>query len=772
MLSKFLFLCGAVLVIVARADGGAQDVFNPADREKIAETQEQHKFQAEVNRLMDIIIHSLYGNREIFMRELISNSADALDKIRYLSLTDKSLLGEGEAANLEIKLKLDKDAKTISVRDTGIGMTKDELVKRLGVVASSGTTDFVEAVAKGSDSLQLIGQFGVGFYSVYLVADKVTVVSKSPKDDQYIWESEAQSTFTVAKDPRGNTLVRGTEVILHLKEDAEEFLNEATIEKIVNKYSSFINFPISIWSSKTVEKEVADDSADIKEEEEKEKEDLEVSEEEDAEKKDDTPKTKKVSETVSEWKRLNEAKAIWTRNPKDITDEEYNSFYEALTKDTNGPLAKIHFKAEGEISFKSILYIPKTAEHGLYDKYYEKSNALKLYVRRVLISDEFDNFLPRYMNFVKGVVDSDDLPLNVSRETLAQNRVLKVMAKKIARKVLEMLRKLADRGRKKKDSDDEDKDKEEDEDESPQAGSADDYDKFWEQYGKSIKLGLIDDRANKAKLIKLLRYPSSKSAGKLVSLDDYVDRMKDKQKIIYYITGESVAQVESSPFLERLKRKDYEVLYMTDPLDEYVTSTLTEYDGNQLQSITKADLKIDGDDQKRFEELKTEYKSFTDYLKTVYGDKVEKVTLSNRVTQSPCVLVTGQYGWSANMEKIMRAQTFSDASKQQWMIPKKTMEINPTHPIIKSLKTRSEKDPEDAALKDLLNLLYDAALLQSGFAMTETGDFAKRIHRVVSLGLDLDPNAEVPVEEEPESSESSTESETTTEDADSAHDEL
>jgi len=487
------------------------------------------------------------------------------------------------------------------------------------------------------------------------------------------------------------------------------------------------------------------------------------------------PRLKKVTETVNEWKRLNDAKAIWTRNPKEITDDEYNAFYEALTKDTNGPLTKIHFKAEGEISFKSILYIPKKAEPSLYDKYYEKSTSLKLYVRRVLISDEFDNFLPRYMNFIKGVVDSDDLPLNVSRETLAQNKVLKVMAKKITRKVLEMLRKLADKGKKKKDDEDE-KEKEEDEEEDGDSKTtAEDYATFWEQYGKSIKLGLIDDRANKAKLIKLLRYQTSKSNGKLASLEDYVDRMKDKQKIIYFITGESIGAVENSPFLERLKKKDYEVIYMVDPLDEYVTSSLTEFDGNQLQSVTKADLKIDGDDSVKFEALKTEYKDFTEFLKKTYGDKVEKVTISNRVSQSPCVLVTSQYGWSANMQRIMNAQTFSDASKQQWMIPKKTMEINPRHPIIQSLKAKSEKEAEDPALKDLVNLLYDAALVQSGFSMTDNNDFAKRIHRVVSLGLDVDPSAEVPQEPEEEAApatDSADETEEAATEEPESHDEL
>jgi len=386
------------------------------------ETGQKFQFQAEVNRLMDIIINSLYTHREIFLRELISNAADALDKIRYLSLTGTSL---GETDKLEIHIWMDKEKKTITIQDTGVGMTKDHLIKHLGVLASSGTTEFLEAATKGNDALSLIGQFGVGFYSVYLVADKVTVVTKHTDDKQYIWESTADSTFTVAEDPRGNTLGRGTAITLHMKADAEELLNEGELEKLVRRYSEFINWPIYLRTSKTVEKEVPVEEEEKPEEaiEEKketeegeEKEELEVNEE-DEEKK---PKTKKISEVIHEWKRVNDIKAIWTRNPKDVTEEEYQSFYKSLTKDENGYLTKIHFTAEGEITFKAILFIPKVAPQGLYDKFYEKSTALKLYVRRVLISDEFDDFLPRYLNFVRGVVDSDDLPLNVNRETLAQ----------------------------------------------------------------------------------------------------------------------------------------------------------------------------------------------------------------------------------------------------------------------------------------------------------------------------------------------------------------
>jgi len=723
-----------------------RDGFSSDQVEKMKAKEETHEFQAEVTRLMDIIINSLYSNREIFIRELISNSADATDKIRYQALTNKALLGTGDEADLDIKIKYDKQAKTLSITDKGIGMTKAELIKNLGIVAKSGTSDFVEAAAGGADTLSLIGQFGVGFYSVYLVADRVTVVSKHNDDIQYIWQSAADKTFTVTEDPRGNTLGRGTQVTLHLKEDAESFLDEAELEKLITRYSSFISFPIYVWSEKTVtHEEPIEEPVDTKE-----GEDLEVQEDEETKK----PKTKTVEEKVWDWRLINSAKAIWTRNPADITDAEYDEFYSSLTKDTRGALTKIHFTAEGEITFRSILYIPTKADPGHYDKFYEKSTSLKLYVRRVLIADQFDDFLPRYLNFIKGVVDSEDLPLNVNRETLAQSRVLKVMSKKITRKALEMLRKLADGGA--GDDEEETEEKAVDEKGEKQEHSTEKYDQFWEAFGKSIKLGLIDDRANKAKLSKLLRYKSSKSEDKWTSLEQYVERMKENQKNIYYITGEDIETVKDSPFLEKLKKADMEVLYLVEPLDEYVVQTLTEFDGNTLLSVSKDGFKL-GDENKDYDKkVKAKYEVFTTWLKKVYGDKVEKVVVSKRLAESPCILVTGQYGWSANMERIMKAQTFGDSSKKPVLVSKKTMEINPYHPVINSLRLKSEANPEDTNLADLADLLYDSALVQSGFSVPDGSVFAKRIHRIVAIGVGAEPNAEMlPEDVFPESDDSS-----------------
>ena len=736
------------------------DIFTPEQRAEIEKTEQKYEFQAEVNRMMDIIINSLYTNRDIFLRELISNAADALDKIRFLSLTDKAALGEGDVANLDIKIRFDKEAKTLTITDKGVGMSREELMKHLGVVAKSGTTEFVEAAASGKDALSLIGQFGVGFYSIYLVADKVTVTSKANGHDQYVWESTANSVYTIAKDPRGDTLGRGTEITLHLKDDAKEYVNERKLTDLVGKYSQFINFPIYVQVTKTVEVDEPLPEEEAAEDANKDKDDVEVGEEEDAGKKSSEPKTRKVSKQVTEDKRINSVKAIWTRAPADIEESEYTDFYKTLTKATDEPLEKLHFTAEGDISFKSILFVPKTADAGLYDKYYEKSHSLKLYVRRVLISDEFKEFLPRYINFVKGVVDSDDLPLNVNRETLAQNRVLKVMSKKVTRKVLDMLKKMAADEKKaieieeekkeaaaNKDKDGDDADAEEDKKDEDEAKYLKLYTPFWEQYGRSIKLGYLDDQTNKNLLMKLLRFKSSTSEDKWVSLEDYVDRMGDKQKTIYYITGESEAAVKASPFLEQAMKKKVEVLYLTDPLDEYIVQSLTEFDGTPLQSLTKEGVKFGDEKKNLLKKLEDDFKPLTQWLKNVYGSKVEKVSVSNRLAQSPMVLVTSQYGWSANMERIMKSQALGD-NRAAAGGARKQLEINPFHPMVKALLERVGEDAEASETKDLAELLYDAALLRSGFGMEAPEKFAQRVHRIVSSSLSVAEDAAV--EEEPE----------------------
>merc|ERR1712054_665352 len=456
---------------------------------------------------------------------------------------------------------------------------------------------------------------------------------------------------------------------------------------------------------------------------------------------DETEEPKTETVTTWSWSRVNVQAAIWSRDSKEVEDDEYKDFYKSMSKDFNDPATWIHFKAEGEVEFKSILYVPNEAPFDMYDNYYQKNAQLRLYVRKVLITDEFEDLVPRYLNFLRGVVDSDDLPLNVSRETLQQHKVLKVMGKKLVRKALEMLRKLATAKQDKEDEEDDEDSEDKDEDEDD-GGDEDPYLKFWEAFGKNIKLGIIEDAPNRSKLQKLLRFKSNKSGESFVSLEEYVERMPEWQKNIYYISGESVEGVENSPFLEKLKKKDLEVLYLVDPIDEYAIQHVTEYDGNKLQSVSKEGLSFgDSDDKtekKRLELYKETYQPLTDYLKKLYESKISKVTVSPRVETTPCILVTSQYGNSANMERIMRSQAFSDPSRAQYMSSQKVMEINPRHPIIAELNRQVEEDPEAEEIKDIAWLLHDTALLQSGFAQDDVDAFALRMYRTMKGALNLD----------------------------------
>ena len=731
---------------------------------------EVSEFQAEVSRLMDIIINSLYSNKDIFLRELISNGSDSLDKIRFLSLTDESVLGSGEEANLDIRIKVDKENGVLSIRDRGVGMTKAELKENLGTIAKSGTSAFLEQMQKGGD-MNLIGQFGVGFYSVYLVADFVEVRSKhNSEDKQWIWESKADGAFAISED-EGEPLGRGVEINIYLKEEAQEYLEEDKLKELVEKYSEFINFPIYLWNSEEVEEDVPLSDEELAEQAakaesgEEDEEDLEETDEDDESEENDEdddevededeeelPQTKTVKKTVWDWKTVNDNKAIWLRSSTEVEDDEYTKFYKALSKDDKEPLSYTHFKAEGDVEFKSILFIPEKPPSDLFDNYYNKAAALKLYVRRVFISDEFDELLPKYLSFIKGIVDSDTLPLNVSRETLQQHTSLKTIKKKLVRKALDMIRKLAEEGQ--------------DDDEDEEAAVATDdsadeeetkYDKFWKNYGKAIKLGIIEDASNRTRLAKLMRFYTSKSPTKLVSLEQYVERMKPGQKSIYYLAGESREALEKSPFLEKLLHKDLEVIYFTDPIDEYTMQNLTEFDDFKFSNASKEDLKF-GDDtdaaKARLKKVKEEFKDFIKWWKEILpSEDVEAVKISNRLVTTPCSVVTSKYGWSANMERIMKAQALSDDGRMAYMRGRKTLEINPGHPIIKTLKEKSEDDADDEDTKRTALIMYETALLESGFMFEEPKGFAGRLFDMVrrDLGVEADAEVEEPdVDAEPE----------------------
>ena len=731
---------------------------------------EVSEFQAEVSRLMDIIINSLYSNKDIFLRELISNGSDSLDKIRFLSLTDESVLGSGEEANLDIRIKVDKENGVLSIRDRGVGMTKAELKENLGTISKSGTSAFLEQMQKGGD-MNLIGQFGVGFYSVYLVADFVEVRSKhNSEDKQWIWESKADGAFAISED-EGEPLGRGVEINIYLKEEAQEYLEEDKLKELVEKYSEFINFPIYLWNSEEVEEDVPLSDEELAEQaakaegEDDDEEDLEETDEDDEseesdedddevedEDEEELPQTKTVKKTVWDWKTVNDNKAIWLRSSTEVEDDEYTKFYKALSKDYKEPLSYTHFKSEGDVEFKSILFIPEKPPSDLFDNYYNKAAALKLYVRRVFISDEFDELLPKYLSFIKGIVDSDTLPLNVSRETLQQHTSLKTIKKKLVRKALDMIRKLAEEGQ-------------DDDDDEEAAVAADDsadeeetkYDKFWKNYGKAIKLGIIEDASNRTRLAKLMRFYTSKSPTKLVSLEQYVERMKPGQKSIYYLAGESREALEKSPFLEKLLHKDLEVIYFTDPIDEYTMQNLTEFDDFKFSNASKEDLKF-GDDtdaaKARLKKVKEEFKDFIKWWKEILpSEDVEAVKISNRLVTTPCSVVTSKYGWSANMERIMKAQALSDDGRMAYMRGRKTLEINPGHPIIKTLKEKSEDDADDEDTKRTALIMYETALLESGFMFEEPKGFAGRLFDMVrrDLGVEADAEVEEPdVDAEPE----------------------
>lgn len=816
-LALLLFLYLSLITLIKAEDDAAKettqqeeqkeasdiiDGFTKEDRELLKQNEEKFNFNVEVTRLMDIIINSLYTNKEVFIRELISNASDACDKARFLAVKNPDYLGENK--DLKIIIETDRDARTFSIIDTGVGMTKNDLVKNLGTIAKSGTTAFIEAISKGN-SLNLIGQFGVGFYSTYLVSNKVVVTSKNNDDSQHVWVSTAGSSFTVSKDPRGDTLGRGTKITLYLKEDSVEFCETDTVRKNIKKYSEFIDYPIYMKINKTYteEEEIdepeneTDTSANKTEteeanetEEEKKDDDLEITEEKKDEEKKEEKKKKTRSVTKWRWdyELINENKPIWLRDKKEITKEEYNKFFKALTKDSEDPLAYDHGKLEGEVNFRYILYIPAKRPYDLFDNYYGKSSSLKLYVRRVLVSEEFEELMPRYLNFIKGVVDSDDLPLNVSREQLQQYKMIKVMSNKLVKASIQIMIKMAvekdvdddddddddeeegdeeeegeEEEEEKKDEEEEKKDEEKkDEEKKDEKKKENKYSKFFENYGKNIKLGVIEDIQNRNKLAKLLRFYSTNNTDEYTGLDDYIKRMKPKQEQIFYIAGEDKETLAKSPLIQRILEKGGEVLLLDDPIDEFCVQNLAEYEKKKLKNVAKGELKLwDEDDEiekKKEKKIKEEFKKLIDWWKKLLEKKVENIDISKRLIDTPCIIVSTEHGYSASMERIQKAQAFAtqDKATAQYLYGKKTMEINPSHPAIKQLRelvVENENPGPDA--EDTALLLFESAMLESGYSLPDPHDFAVRMDRVLKHNLDIRRDEkpspyEVVIEEEEE----------------------
>lgn len=635
---------------------------------------ETFAFSADINQLLSLIINTVYTNKDVFLREVVSNASDALNKIRYQSLTDVNCLDS--ESKLEIKISFDKENKLLVVEDTGIGMNYDDLIANLGTIASSGTKKFIESIT--SKDLQLIGQFGVGFYSVFLVADRVVVVSKKNDCDQYTWESVGNGSFTIQKDEE-KVLTRGTRITLQLKEDMLEYLEENKIRDLIKKHNQFIDFPIYIQTEKMVPVETETNN-------------------------ESNTKTKK-EEKVIEFEHINKNRPLWCRNAKEVSEEEYSDFYKSLTGDFDTYLDVNHFSVEGNVEFKCLLYVPKRAPYDLFDGQSKRNTDMKLYVRRVFITDQFDDLIPEYMKFMKGVIETDDVPLNLSRELLQQNKTIKLIGKNIVKKALDMFVNISN--------------------------DADKFRTFYEQYSKNIKLGVHEDSVNREKLTALLRYETSKSDGDLISLDEYLDNMQEGQTNIYYMTGESVTSLQNSPFVQHFKQKGIEVLYMVDPLDEYITQQVKDYKDKKLVCITK-----ENGDFSLEESVKEEYKNVCDFFKSVLSEDIEKVVVSNRLADYPCLLSTSEYGWTANMQRLVKAQTFGKQDTMQFMMGKKILEINPNHEIIKKLRTKIESDIDIDNTKDLIRLLYEISLQSSGFNIENSSDFINRVLKLVNNNLE------------------------------------
>ncbi|KAI5080542.1 hypothetical protein GOP47_0003725 [Adiantum capillus-veneris] len=684
MASRIVAVATEPVAVESETPNSETDFVNGAEG-----SAETYVYQAEVSRLLDLIVHSLYSHSEVFLRELVSNASDALDKLRFLSVTEPDLLGNN--SELAIRIRSDKDQGILIIKDSGIGMTKDDLIESLGTIAQSGTANFLKALKENKDTLggdsSLIGKFGVGFYSAFLVAEKVAVTSKHPRSDkQYVWEAEANSNaFTVREESNSDYfLERGTSVILYLKEDALDFTDPAKITDLVKGYSQFLSFPIYIGQEKpgAVKATTEEDGGEV----EKEKK-------------------------VYSYELVNEVKPIWMRRPKEITKEEYHTFYKTTFGERLDPMAYTHFNTEGEVEFKSLLYIPGMAPFSS-DESTSKLKNIKLYVKRVFISDDFHGELfPRYLAFMKGIVDSNDLPLNVSRELLQESRIVNLMKKRLTKKTFDLFDSIMKRDNK------------------------EDYKKFCRNYGKYIKMGITEDKENHKRLSSFLRYYSSKHQEEMTSLKDYVDNMKEDQQAIYYFSSESVKSARNAPFMEKLVERGYEVLFLTEPLDEVSINALKSYKGKDFVDVSKED--FDLDDEEGQEQLEEEFGPLCDWMKEKLGERISRVEVSRRLSTSPCALISGKHGWSANMERIMRAQNLGDTpGLREYMASTRILEINPKSTIIQYLDDARMAGKSGTC--DMIELLYETALMSSGFAPEDPAGFGSRIYDLISASVEDD----------------------------------
>lgn len=720
---------------------------------------ETFQFQAEINQLMSLIINAFYSNKDIFLRELISNCSDALDKVKFNSLEHKEILEV--KPEMEIKISFDKDNNKLIIEDSGIGMNKEDLINCLGTIANSGTKNFIKNMNKdNAKDVNLIGQFGVGFYSAYLVADKVKVISKVYNDDQYIWESDASGSYTITKDDN-NELIRGTRIELFMKDDAKEYMDADRCKDIIKKHSQYISYPIRVETEKTKEEEIEveesseianEDDSEVKKELSTEMEGIQTENDEVVieDEKKEAPKKKfeKITTHYKEFEQVNDQLPLWVRPSSEITTEEYQKFYRSLTGDYGDCLTYKHFSTEGALNFKSILFIPSCAPMNLFHMD-RKRRDIKLYVKRVFITDDCEELIPQWLGFIKGVVDSEDIPLNVSRELLQQNKYMKMIKKNIVKKSIEMMEQLTE--------------------------NKDDYFKFYSSFGKNLKLGIHEDNQYEDKLIELIRYTTSTSDGNYISLKEYVDHVKskygvkkcksecencdkceckncdkceieleDKYKKIYYIVGENMEAVKASPFIQGFVKKGLEVVFMTDPIDEYMMTVVKTYHDFNFVCITNNTLDLSEFEDEKQETPKCD--KLVEFFKTTLKDKIKDVVVSKRLVESPCVLITDSWGWSANMERIMKSQVLGDNQMAQFMVSSKTLEINVDHPIMKEINSRIEKNNNDK-LEDIATLLYQGALLASGFVLDKPQEFVTKLNKMIQAGITSDDSDEPEINE-------------------------
>ena len=625
--------------------------------QKKTTNKETINFNADISQLMNLIINAFYSKKEIFLRELLSNSSDALEKVRYQSLLEGTILD----SNNELKIKIWVDEKNIYIEDSGIGMTKDDLINNLGTIASSGTKKFIDSISNNLN-IDQIGQFGVGFYSSFLVANNVTIFTKNNNECEYMWQSNANKSFTITKNKKP-ILKRGTRIVLEIKEEEDEYLDIAIVKSIVKKYTQFINFPIII--------------RELKENE----------------------------DNKYEWNIINNQKPIWCRNPEDIKDEQYNEFYKSISNDYNIPITKCHFRAEGQIEFNCLLYIPEKSTYDLFESK-DKSKNIKLFVKRIFIMDDCEELCPEWLRFMKGVVDSKDVPLNVSRELLQQNRVLRQINKIITKKCLELFTELS--------------------------LNKDKYNKFYDNYCKMLKLGVHGDNKNRKNILKLLRFYSVNSETNYISLDDYINNMKDDQSKIYYITGQNKSSLISSPFIEKLKENGYDVLLFTDPIDEYWVQSVRDYRDKKLADVSKDGIHFDSYDVKIKQE---KYIDLINFLKDELKDKIQSVKVSDRLSNAPCVLVVSEYGWSANMERIVRAQALRNEEMDKMIGTQRILEINLDHKIMKTLAKKIKIKKYLNQCKNILNIVFNTAMINSGFTLEKPSEYSNKINQMIEIGF-------------------------------------